>query len=187
MRPRARWFWLLGLCTIGFAFFYGCETIPKDVLKLSPESLQKRRLQTREYRDAGEEQILSACSGVLQDLGFTLDESETKLGVITAAKDRNATDAGQVALAVAVDILAAMGGSYSNSYQRTDAVQKMRASVVVRQGKWKKRIFVRVTFQRIVWNRGGGISKMETLDDPVMYQNFFEKLSKSVFLEAHQI
>ena len=46
---------------------------------------------------------------------------------------------------------------------------------------------VRVTFQRIVFDNEGGISRAEQINDPAIYWQFYEKLSKSVFLEAHEI
>jgi len=69
-----------------------------------------------------------------------------------------------------------------------DKDQKMRACVVTKfVGEEKKHIAVRVTFQRLVWNTAGQITKREGLSDPKIYQEFFEKLSKSLFLEAQQI
>lgn len=46
---------------------------------------------------------------------------------------------------------------------------------------------VRVTFQRAVLNRLGQLSHQEQINDVALYQEFFEKLSKSLFLEANQI
>jgi hypothetical protein len=118
---------------------------------------------------------------VLQDLGFNLDESETKLGLVVASKDRDATEAGQVVGAILIAVL--IGASVP-----IDKRQKIRASLVTRPiGESGDKTAVRVTFQRVVWNTAGQISKSEALTEPELYQEFFSKLSKSVFLEAHEI
>jgi len=46
---------------------------------------------------------------------------------------------------------------------------------------------VRVTFQQVVFNKLGQINTQLQLNDPELYTEFFEKLSKSLFLEANQI
>ena len=66
-----------------------------------------------------------------------------------------------------------------------DATQRFRASIVTHPTA--AQIAVRVTFQRIVWNDMGRISRLELIDDAEIYQQFFAKLSKAVFLEAHEI
>lgn len=160
--------------------FQGCGGIPSDALSMNKATLEDRQLQTRLFDTSDENKILSASASLLQDLGFNLDESETDLGLLVSSKERDATDAGQVALA----LLAAFGGSN----MPIDSHQKIRASVVTSPlGETGNRIAVRVTFQRIVWNTHGQVSKREKLNDPKMYQEFFEKLSKAVFLEAHGI
>ena len=159
----------------------GCQTIPKDALSLSPESLAQRQLQTRKYETIDEAKILSACVSLLQDMGFNLDESETNLGVITSSKMRSAVNPAQQ---VAMVMVAILGGGY----MPTDKVQKMRASVVTRPvGEKGEYIAVRVTFQRIVWNTQNQVTASESLTDPKIYQEFFDKLSKSIFLEAQEI
>jgi hypothetical protein len=46
---------------------------------------------------------------------------------------------------------------------------------------------VRVTFQRIVTNTQGQVTRRELINEPMIYREFFDKLSESVFLEAHDI
>ncbi|MDD5560270.1 hypothetical protein [Candidatus Methylomirabilis sp.] len=158
----------------------GCASIPQDILQLSPESLEENQLQTRRFETEDEAKLLSASAALLQDLGFTINKSVTSLGVITASKDRSAVEAGQVVLAVLLSILARQSVPY-------DEKQNMRVSVVTRPLGDGKSTAVRVTFQRIVWNTHKQISKREQLSDPEIYQEFFSKLSKAVFLEAHQL
>jgi len=110
---------VLFLAPFAVLLLVGCqETIPKEALQLTQESLEQRQLQTRRFDTSDEDSLLSASVGVLQDLGFNLDESETRLGVIVASKDRDATEAGQVAGAIFIAIL--FGVSVP-----TDEVQKI--------------------------------------------------------------
>lgn len=173
---------VLGVVTsIIFLFLIGCAPkIPPEALIWSQETLKERQLQTRRFDTGDEESILQAVAGLLQDLGFNIDESETKLGIIVASKDRDATDGGQVALA----FLVALAGGGTTP---VDSNQKLRASVVTFPASEGKALNVRVTFQRVVWNTQGQVTKSEALKDPEFYREFFEKLSKSVFLEAHEI
>ncbi len=165
----------------------GCATVPKDALRAGPQSLKQRQLQTRKFDAKNENEILSASVGVLQDLGFTIRDSESKVGVISASKTADATNAGMTALAVTADILSALSGSYSNNTQQQDKVQEIRGSVVTMPSADTSKMLVRATFQRVVTNVAGQVSRLETIDDPKIYEGFFEKLSKSVFLEAESI
>lgn len=164
-----------------FLFSIGCAAkIPPEALVWNQETLKDRQLQTRRFDTNDEQLVLQAVAGLLQDLGFNIDESETKLGIIVASKDRDATDGGQVAAAIFVALLG--GGAMP-----IDSNQKLRASVVTFPTSEGNFLNVRVTFQRIVWNTQGQVSKTEGLRDPESYLEFFEKLSKSLFLEAHEI
>lgn len=212
-----------GVLVLGLVLGACQQTIPKEALQLSPESLERRQAQTRYFDTTDEAQLLSASSAVLQDIGFTLDESETDLGILVGSKDRDAVETGQVVGSIMMALMFGVAVPW-------DEKQKIRASVVTRpissgaaddtktgdartegaetdagmasgadakaaNGTEKSasdpevasRTAVRVTFQRIVWNTQGQVSRAEPLDEAEMYQEFFEKLSKSVFLEAHAI
>ena len=181
-RRRPIWttvFLLLAMLVIG-----GCATgVPQNALRLSPETLERRQMQTRRFDGIPETEILSACAAVLQDLGFNLDESETELGVLVASKKRSARDGRQIATALLLEII--------GWDMETDESQKIRASLVTRPAGRDRQdgdsYLVRITFQRVVWNSANEISRIEGLDSPELYQGFFDRLSKSVFLEAHKI
>lgn len=165
----------------------GCVSVPPDIFRLPANSLAKRQLETRQYETTDEARIISACAGLLQDFGFTLDESETGLGLIVASKDRSAINGGQIALATFVTALSAFSGTYQDAYSQIDRNQKLRAAVVTHLSEDRSRVLVRVSFQRVVWNRQGLVTRMETLNDPKLYEDFFERLSKSIFLEEQKI
>lgn len=169
------------LMLLGFAIMglLGCATVPKGFLRPSESSLKDRQLQSRQYETTDQEKILSSVAGALQDLGFTLDASETQVGFIAASKKADATNAGMVFLA------AFFGGQ--NAVAQCDKSQVVKASVITKPSLDGNKSVVRVTFQRVVWNMMGQINTVESINDPQIYQKFFDSLSKAIFLEAQQI
>ncbi|MFH1875846.1 MAG: hypothetical protein ABH865_03040 [Candidatus Omnitrophota bacterium] len=165
----------------------GCASIPKGFLKLPDTYLEKHQLQMRQYDTTDEKKIITSVAGVLQDLGFTLSESESDLGLVCAAKSADAKSATQITGAVMLDVLSALLGTASNATASCDKVQQVKASAIVKPSLDGSKIVVRTTFQRIVWNMSNQISRVETINNPEIYQKFFDSLSKAIFLEANKI
>lgn len=163
----------------------GCVTIPPNTFVVTPELLQQRQFETRRYDGIKEADLITASANVLQDLGFNLENSETKLGVLTASKQRDAIDGGEVAAAVIVALLG--GGAMAISKDQTIRVTLVVRPVNDSNGKaMTDSHFVRVSFQRLVRRTDNSVLA-QTLREPKLYQDFYERVSKSVFLEAHKI
>lgn len=204
----------VALAVAGVIGLSGCvHQIPEGAFDVSPDMMAQRQVESRKFTGISEEEILIASSNVLQDMGFNLENSEVKLGVLTANKQREATNAGEIAGAI---IMAAL----FRVQMPTSKDQTIRVALVIKPAtsdsvigtlysgaskaaqpapgkiaKGKKAdptaatpesYVVRVTFQRIV-RRTDNSTYAETIKDPELYQEFFDKLSKSVFIEAQKI
>ena len=184
-RNRLFLMWICIFLSFQFLFISCAPKVPKEALQLSPESLKNRQMQTRRF-DTDEKTMLSAGAAVLQDLGFTIDESETDLGLIACSKLRDATSPTQIVGAVFLVLLTGVSTP-------VDKEQLIRASLITfpitidEKDKSKCRTAVRITFQRIVTNTQNQITLRECIIKPEIYQEFFDKLSQSVFLEAHEL
>ena len=138
-------------------------------------------MQSRFFETSNEVELLSAGVAVLQDMGYSIDETETTSGVVTASKTVDATNNAQIAGAV---LLAVLGGGNMS----IDSQQQIKVSFVTLPSKNNKNGYLaRATFQRIVTNTQGQVTKAETMKTEELYAEFFNKLSKSVFLEAQKI
>jgi hypothetical protein len=159
----------------------GCNHLPESALLLNPASIEQRQVETRRFEGVSEADLLAACAAVLQDLGFNIDASDSRLGLITASKERNARDAVQFLQGLALAMIGV--------HKSLDVDQTIRASVVVfpAPGESKSNHFVRISLQRVVRTTNPQIVRTEWLKDPELYQGFFTKLSQSVFLEGHKI
>ena len=134
----------------------------------------------------------SRSAAVLQDLGFQLEESQQNVGFLRATKERSAREYGQYVKQGLVLIL-----SLGMVLQPVDLHQKIAAALVARPLNTEAtRQEIRIMFYRVVWKGDGqadnqyippGEQYMEMIRDPEIYQQFFAKLSKAVFLEAHRI
>lgn len=179
----------------------GCQPkIPLEALQLSSESLANRQLQTRLYETEDILTIMKASAQVLQDLGFTIDDHEAKLGLLVASKTRDATNGGQVALSI-------LSALFTGVATPVDSHQVIRVSMVVRpfqtldvepvitdaKSESDKKVQepinseVRITFQRLIYNTKNAVTTAEQIQEAEVYQDFFESLSKSVFLEAQSL
>jgi hypothetical protein len=177
------------LVLIAFTAITACAPSPGEMstkaLTLSTENLAQRQSQARRFETKQLLQVQQAGLGVLQDLGFTIKETSIKSGVITGEKDRDAMETGQVASQVFFAlVIASMGGRANPTWDQT---QKIRVSLITQPSADGAASQVRVTFQRVVWDNHANVSKIETIDDPKVYQQFFDKLSQSLFLEAQRI
>jgi hypothetical protein len=98
--------------------------------------------------------MMSSAIGALQDLGFTIEESQALNGIIVGS--------------------------------RVSGVL-IRAQVTVQPVNDRTGTIVRTTFQRIIPRSGATLTVGDTLDDPAIYREFFEKIAQSTFLTAHEI
>ncbi|MCQ4160216.1 hypothetical protein NON00_09775 [Roseomonas sp. GC11] len=131
-----------------------------------------RETQTARFADVPEQRLLIEATQVLQDLGFTIEESAPRYGVLAGSKDRDATEAGQVAGQVALAIgLALVGVRYDPIY---DTDQVIRATLTTRPlGARDSQL--RVSFERIV-TTNKGFTRVERLSEPEFSTGFFEKV-----------
>ena len=151
---------LLGACNL---------SVPEAAFQLGPDSLRERMVQTRRFDTPDEASLLGAVAAFLQDQGYTIENSETALGVLYATKIR-------------------LIGGWLDRLLTAESQEEIRASAVTRPSDQKDGgTLVRITFQRIVVDEMGRVLRMETISDPEIYQDVFDALSKAVFLTAHQL
>lgn len=163
------------LCVFGLS---GCVSYD-NYYALDGDYLARRQMETMRFETDKEETILSASAGVLQDLGFTLDETETKLGLITAYKNREASSTGAK---MAIILLSAM----SDTQPVYDTEQKIYATIVSTKSRESAGYNVRVSFARVITNNMHE-TRNEKITDQKTYREFFDKLSQSLFLTAHEL
>lgn len=146
---------------------------------LDENYLQQRQVSTRFFETEDEQLIIVSSAQVLQDLGFTIEESEIKLGLLTAHKESEATtEAGKVGLT----LLAVLAGTQPV----WDEGQKIYITLVTTKSRINEGYNVRIEFAKVSWTNTGIVTS-EKINDTTLYAKFFEKLSQSVFLTANEI
>jgi hypothetical protein len=197
-RSRCRGTGPLFKLALGVLFGCATPTDPATLFQLAPESAAHRAAETRRFETADEAELLSASAAALQDLGFQVTECTRELGFLRAAKERSARERGQEIVRWLVALVSSIGlvsGSNTLVLLPVDLQQQINASLSTRRVEdgWYD---VRIHFYRIVWRTDGmsgnqtilpGEQRLEVIRDPFIYQRFFSKLSKAVFLEAHKI
>lgn len=141
----------------------GCQTAGnvEDAFRPSGSSVQQRQLDSRRFETKDESLVLNSIVSVLQDLGFKLDETDSKAGLVSGSKGT---------------------GPGKGWFLGTD----IRITVTTRP-LGESGTLVRTTFQNIRSGHDARYYSAEPVRDQKIYQEFFDRLAQSLFLEAHAI
>jgi len=187
----------------------GCmppKTQPAELFQLAPESAAHQAMQTRRFETRDFDELLAASAAVLQDLGYQVTEVERPVGFLRATKERSAREYGQEIRRSMIAFFSSFGmilGANTMYLPPVDLQQQINASMIARPANEgsageedRSGAEVRVFFYRMIWKGEGsfgdetiepGQQRMEMIRDPEVYQQFFARLSKAIFLEEQKI
>lgn len=150
----------------------GCTTGHQQPLKTQ---LEVREFQTRLFDTTKTDEVLSAVVEAFQDQGFMVKNVVPQVGLVSASRDTDVEDAGLATFQMM------MFGQ--NAIWSKNSTIEATANVKTVAGKTK----VRANFQEKVMNNRGTVDRVNTIEDPKFYQNFFDKIGKSIFIEKQKI
>ena len=163
-----------------------CATsIPKPALRLSESTLEVRSVQTRTLAAPSEIDILRATIAVLQDMEFNIDRIEKSLGVITASKITDADSQTEKTRLFFLDLFCGVGGGSCGAMSTANDDQHITLTMVVLPSLARDAEYsTRITIQRVIYDKMGRIKVLERIDDAETYQQIFDNLRKSLFIQV---
>ncbi len=178
--------WCVGFLVLGL--LHGCSMtskVPGDELRLEESTLEIRGLQSRTFTAPSEKEILAATIAVLQDMEYNVDRIESPLGVVTASKVADADSTNEQVGLFFADLLCALAGGDCGAMETASDEQLIMLTLVVQPSLANVDQYVaRVTLQRVVYDTLDRVKLKEEIHEPEMYQQIFERLSKSIFLQV---
>lgn len=183
MRPVA--------CTLALIVCLGgCATpsVPEAALRLPESTLDVRSIQTRTLEASSEINILTATIAVLQDMEFNIERIEKPLGIITASKVTDADSASEKTGLFFLDMLCAIGGGGCDAMSTAQDDQHITLTMVVLPRlAGENEYSVRITIQRVIYDKMDRIKVLERIDNAETYQQIFDNLRKSLFIQEGDV
>lgn len=162
----------LGLfAALGF-FAVGCASTG-----VAPEKtqLQIREFQTRSYATNDVKMVMKAMLNVLQDDGYIVKNANVDLGFLNAGKEIDVERFGEAFWATIL-----FG---QNARWKKNSIIEVTGNVT----EFGTECRVRVNFQVKMMDNRGLVMKVQQIDDPQFYQDFFAKVDKGVFIEKERL
>ena len=197
----------LSLLVRVMALYFACSTVGQFALAQQTEPLGMVPLfqhnptspadlasQTRYFATADGTAVLDASTSVLQDMGYRIKGGERELGLVFGDKVAETPGAGPghavvEAVLVTLSIIASVYVGQDLIMQLPEQIaQTVYVSLLVTREPPEQPVSVRVRLsidRDMIYD--SGLTKADHTELPMVYQEFFEKLSKSVFLEAELI
>jgi hypothetical protein len=145
---------------------------PKQKVKTQ---LEIRQMQTREFDTSETTTVIKAMLNVLQDDGYIVQQVNPEVGFFNASKMMDTEDT-----------LAKTWGTlwWGPSAQW---IENTVIDCTANVSQFGEKTRVRTNFQLKQMNNKGGVEKVQMMDDPKFYQEFFTKVDKGIFIEKEQI
>ena len=151
----------------------GCMHPRSDTVPMT--QLQIRQLETRDFETKDSKLVMKSMMNVLQDEGFVIKNAVMDLGLLSAEKNVDVEDKG----------LAFLATVFAGEQARWSKQQSLEASANV--SEFGDKVRVRITFQaKTIDNFGHPVSVAKVMNQ-AFYQEFFEKVSKSVFIQQENV
>jgi len=178
-----------------------CNYVPSSLLTLQKSALEIRNLQTRNFDSNSEKNILKASISALQDMGYSIQETESSLGVITGSKEVKINsffnNKSPFDFNIGINKGFSLGNSRSsrngvnigignsslNRKERYNVKKETNVTIVSSPTNKINNFNLRASFQVNTYDNFGDISNSTTIKDPKLYQEFFSKISNSVFYQ----
>lgn len=147
---------------------WGTSSPPKTQLEI-------REFQTRTFDTKDTKLVMKALLNVLQDEGFTIKNADADLGFLSATKESD------------------LGGGPIWSWGTTtnkdsDRWRKLRVTdATANVSEFGNQTRVRVSFQEKVLDNLGATMEARRVDDAKVYQDFFSKVDKGIFLQKEKL
>ncbi|HSP96314.1 MAG TPA: hypothetical protein VL049_03570 [Candidatus Dormibacteraeota bacterium] len=166
--------------------------------KPPPTQLEVREYQTRTFDTADTALVLKAMFNVLQDDGYVVKNAVVDLGLITAAKESDLAPGRSGGSGGFDGIFGGLGGIViggrgpggvvvGGSPQETSFPKTEVRDFTGNVSAFGKQTKVRVSFQRKVLDNRGQVVEVEPVTDLEVYQSFFSRMDKSLFLQKENL
>jgi len=165
----------------------GCAaSIPEAALRLPESTLEVRSMQTRTLAAPSEIDILTATIAVLQDMEFNIERIEKPLGVITASKVTDADSKSEKSGLFVLDLICVLGGGSDCDAMSTaqDDQHITLTMVVLPSLVGSGEYTVRMTIQRVIYDKMDRVKVLERINDAPTYQTIFDNLRTSLFIQV---
>ena len=137
--------------------------------------LEIREFQTRAFDTKDQKLVMKAVLAVLQDDGYAIKNADKDLGFVSATKE--------------VDLgggpLWTWGVNSGKSDARWKKLRVLDATVNITEAGRQTR--VRLSLQEKILDNLGGIMEVGVVDDAKVYQDFFVKVDKGLFLQKENL